>query len=237
MRTNIIILILVFIYTISDAQSIYVENGQYFFRSRLETPIKYFQKTNYDSQELFYWTVGYEHRLKSFYTSSISIDYSYCFQGPSIVINNPESSFGGLATGIIENHSFTSGLRIPKFIIKNRLHFSAGIFLKIIYVKRTWPDGSNGYFVDYPYSGYISYKAYPGIKIQPEIRFALDLRFLWRMHFYINTGFTKGFSKWQEVSFVHSLDGVKQPTATAYIDGTGFNLNIGLKYDFVFQVK
>ena len=218
----------------STAQSIYVEGGLLFLRNTIESPLKYGKQVNTQEE---YMMIGYEHYFPKLYNTYISFDYSYYFVGAEFTIENPELNLGfGFGENIIEGHIFALGIRKPFYIIKNRLNISGGVYIKAIKINRTWPD--TYYTVaEEQYVGHAGSNAFPGWKAQPEIRIAIDVRFLWRLHFYTNWGFSKGFSKWQEIFYYYSYEGIQQPKALNYVDGTGYFANIGLKFDFVSQAK
>jgi len=232
------VLMFFFIASISSAQSIYVEGGLLFFKNKIVSPLKLQNPTNSQDE---YMMVGYEHKLSGFYDISVSFDYSYYFNGPEFSVKAPDNSesyigFGGFGTTFNEGHAFAIGARLPKTFY-NRITISSGLYFKTIKVNNTWSNEFNVPFSDEPYTGIYSSSVYEGWKYQPEIRFALDIRFLRRMHFYVNFGFSYGFSKWQDLTYDYSYKGVPQPRAEVYVDGTGRFANIGLKFDFVSQVK
>jgi len=185
--------------------------------------------------------VGYEHHLPKFYNLFISLDYSYYYNGPEFFVDpdtkNPNLGCG-FGTTFNEGHVFAIGTRIPKEFM-NRVTISGGLYFKAIKVINTWYNEYNipETCLREGYIGLYSSVVYEGWKYQPEIRLALDIRFLRRMHFYTNWGFSLGFSKWQDLTYNYSYNGMKEPTAEIYVDGTGYFANIGIKFDFVSQKK
>ncbi len=219
-----------------NSQSVYIEYGFNRTKSFLENPIQYSSNSNFEDQHETK-CLGYEQCISKRLDIYVCGDYSFKYRSyPQITWRDPETSYGGFGEGTTRFETFAFGLKYKKSFLKDRLSIYPGIYMKLVDVKRTWPDSSMLYWDPieyYPYSG-ISYTiAYPDQYLVPEFRFAIDVRFLWRMHLYLNLAYARGFQRTQDLVFEYSYKGIPQPKTVAYVNGTELRFHLGLKFDIV----
>ena len=156
--------------------------------------------------------------------------------GNSEDIIHPNQSIR-IGNGSTRSYAYSLGYKFRMPFYRDKLFFNISANLIVEHSVRTWPDGYDTTFFQDEYRLDVYRKSNPGIQLVPQLSAELNYRIY------------KGFGVKLEYSHLfgnrpnmilegdYYINDVFQERAISYTDTSGFNLMLGLTYDFIWKKR
>ncbi len=122
-------------------------------------------------------------------------------------------------------------------LLKKSRRFDLGpyLMLNVEQSKITWHGDNRNAVLSrpefLPYQGTSYIEPIERFQILPQVGINANIRLLWRIFLTANLSYSYGFRPYQKQTFEYSFDGVPQPNASYYSDGTGFFYSFGVGFE------
>jgi hypothetical protein len=239
LRLSLLFIAACFLNQYSFAQILSIDvKGDMLFKSKTTHPVKY-QIEEYDLgyNRFFEYSdflqVDYQHFLKK-YPFSVLLEYrsmigfsNFFYDIPQI--RNSYKGYGGSRT-----HLYRSSVGLSYRLRKknSRLDIEPYCLISFEKSKSTWDGDSISAILQtsnfLPYQGVVTVEPIERIQILPELGIRTNLRLLWRFSLNASASYSFGHKAFQKETFVYTFDGVPQPDAVFYSDGSGFFYSVGI---------